>query len=122
MKTISTIDELKNAIILAEDKQSVSAKMLREQLHATLAPLRSGNHFINTIKEVVSIPGLGKLVAYTAFGLTTGFLSKRILSGTAAIVVRYIPPLILKFIAARSASKKPFPRSLLADVFNQLSK
>ena len=122
MKTISTINELKNAIILAENKQSISAKMLRDQLHVTFAPLKSGNHFMNSIKEVASIPGLGKLVAYTAIGLTTGYLSKRIISGTAAIVVRNIPSLFLKFITAKTVSKKPLLLSFLPGVFKRFSK
>lgn len=119
MKTISTIDELKNAIILAEDKQSISAKMLRGQLHVTFASLKSGNSLINTIKEVATIPVLGKFVAYTVFGLITGTLSKRVLTGTGAIVVRNIP-LILRFIIPKSVPKKPPHLSFLANVLSRL--
>jgi hypothetical protein len=105
MKTISTIDELKYAIRLAEVRQSISAKMLKEQIQLTFASLKSGNLLMKTIKEVASIRGLVKLVAIAAFGLTTGSLSKRIIAGTGAIVARKIIELILKFRATRSVSK-----------------
>jgi hypothetical protein len=104
METISTIDELKNAIRLAEIRQSICVKMLKEQFDVTFASLKSGNLLMKTIKEVASIRGLGKLVVVTAFGLTTGSLSKRIIAGMGAIAVRMIIELILKFRATKSIS------------------
>jgi len=105
MQTISAIEELKKAIRLAEDKHSINGKLLKEQFLIIFETNKPGNLLLSTIREVTSGPNLVKLVAGTALGLTTGYLSKKLVAGTSAIILRKILGAILQFNAARVFSK-----------------
>lgn len=99
MQTISTIEELKIAIRLAEVKHSINGKLLKEQFLMTCETLRPGNLLMSTIKEVTSIPNLAKLVTGTALGLTTGYLSRKVAVGASATVLRKILASVLQLTA-----------------------
>ncbi len=106
MQTISNIEELKNEIRLAEKRQSLSEKLLKEQLLITFDALKPGNLIMSTISEVATGQNLIKLVAGTAIGLTTGYVSNRIITGTSASLLRKIFVGILQFGATRFFSRK----------------
>jgi hypothetical protein len=108
MQTISNIEELKNEIRLAENRQSGSGKLLKEQLLITYAALKPGNLIMSTISEVTTGHNLFKLIAGTAIGLTTGYVSNRLITGTSASLLRKILVGILQLGAAKLFSKSTF--------------
>ena len=58
MQTTDATEELKNAIRLAEVRQSVNGQSLKEQLLLTYDSLRPANLIRSTLKEVTSSPFL----------------------------------------------------------------
>jgi len=105
MQTPGNIEELKNAIQLTGDKKSIDGKLLRDHFLMTCETLKPGNLLTGKIKEVATGRNLVRLVAGTALSLTTGYLSKKIVVGISAIVLRGVLAGILQFSAARIFSK-----------------
>jgi hypothetical protein len=106
MNRIETIEELKDAIRLAEDKQSVSGNLLKKQFLMTCDTLKPGSLLRSTIKEVTSHRKLVKIVALTALALTTSSLSKKIVIGTSGTLLIKILAGIIQHGTTRFLRKK----------------
>ena len=90
MQKTDATSELKDAIRLLEIEQSMTGRLLKEQLKYTYDSLRPANLIRSTLKELTSSPFLIENMAGTAVGLTTGYLSKKIIVGASASVFRKI--------------------------------
>jgi hypothetical protein len=101
MHTISNIAELKNEIRLTENRQSINGKLLKEQLLITYASLKPGNLIMSTISDVATGSNVVKLIVGTAIGLSTGYVSNRLITGTSASLLRKIFVGILQLVASR---------------------
>jgi hypothetical protein len=105
MQAIINIEELKNAIRLAEERQSVNGKLLREQFLITCESLKPENLFMSSVRDITSGPNLIKFIAGTALVLTRIYLSKKIFAGTSAKVLGKILAGILPFITTNIFSR-----------------
>jgi hypothetical protein len=105
MQAIINNDDLKNAILLAEERQSVNGKLLREQFLITCESLKPEFLIMSAVRDVTSGPNLIKSVAGTALGLTTRYLSKKIVVGTSAKILGKILAGILQFITTNIFSR-----------------
>jgi hypothetical protein len=105
MHNTDSSEELKNAIGSAEARQSVNRQSLKTQLLLTCDSLRPANLIRSTIKEVTSSPILIFGLAVTALGLTTGFLSNRMVIGTSARLMRKLMGNFLALGATNIISK-----------------
>ena len=105
MQKISNIEELKNEIRLTENRQSENGKLLKEQLLITYAAMKPGNLIMSTISEVATGQNVIKLIAGTAIGLSTGYVSNRIITGTSASLLRKIFVGILQLGASKLFTK-----------------
>ena len=105
MQTISNIEELKNEIRLAENRHFESGKLLKEELLITYTALKPINLIMSTISEATTNQNIIKLIAGTAIGLTTGYVSNRIISGTSASLLRKVFVGILQLGASSFFSK-----------------
>jgi hypothetical protein len=104
MQKISPIEKLKTAILLAEDRQNFNGKLFKKQLSVSWDTVKNGNLLISPVKEANSHSGMVRLVAKTALGLTTGYLTNRIIIGTSSIILRSVLSGILQFSATRFSS------------------
>ena len=105
MHTTDSGEELKNAIGLAEARQSISRQSLKAQLLLTYDSLRPANLIKSTLKEVTSSPYLISGLAGSVIGLTTGYLSNRVVIGTSASLLRKLLGSILTLGATNILSR-----------------
>lgn len=88
MENITSAEELKNAIQILSVEQTIKEKQLKEQFHVVFEGLKPSNLIKSTLKDVLFSPGLAQNIAGTAIGLTTGYLSKRIVTGASVNIIR----------------------------------
>jgi hypothetical protein len=105
MQTTDATEELKNAIRSVEIRQSMNGQLLKEQLLLTYDSLKPANLIRSTLKEVTSSPFLIDNLAGSVFGLTTGYLSKKIVIGSSVSVFRKLLGNILQFGITNIISK-----------------
>jgi len=97
MNNIKSSEELKNAIIILEEEQSVKLLFLKEQFYVTYDGLKPINLLKKTISEISSSPLLMENIVTTATGMVTGYLSKKIFVGTSGGAFRRLIGSILQF-------------------------
>lgn len=105
MQTTDSTGELKNTIRLVEVTQSVNRELLKEQLLLTYDSLKPASLIRSTLKEVTSSPYLVGNLAGTVIGLTTGYLSGKVVIGSSASVLRKLFGRILQFGVTKIISK-----------------
>ena len=81
MQKISTIEQLRDEILLLENEQSLQVKSMKEQFINVRESLRPANLIKNTFNEAVSSPDIATNVLNAAVGLGMGILSKRMIMG-----------------------------------------
>ena len=97
MESITTTDELKNAIQILEFDQQIREQQLKEQVFLTIESLKPANLIRNTIYEITSSPHLVENTLSTVVGLITGYFSKKIATGKSGNFVRNLLGTILQF-------------------------
>jgi hypothetical protein len=117
MQSITTIAELKNAIQILEFDQQVREQQLKEHVYLAIESLKPVNLIKSTIHEVVSSPHLIDNVLGVAMGLTSGYISKKIVLGKSVNVIRKLFGTLLQFgitnvVVQNSESIKTFGQSI----------
>jgi len=117
MESITTSDELKNAIQILEFDQQIRLQQLKEQVYLTIESLKPVNLIKSTLHEVVSSPYLIDNILGVAMGLTTGYITKKIALGKSVSVIRKILGTLLEFgitnvVAQNAGSIKTFGQSI----------
>lgn len=117
METITTRDELKNAIQILEFDQQIRERQLKEQVYQTIESLKPVNLIKSTLHEVVSSPYLIDNILGVAMGLTSGYITKKIVLGKSVNVIRTLFSKLLQFgitnvVAQNSESIKTFGQSI----------
>ena len=117
METITTRDELKNAIQILEFDQQIRERQLKEQVYQTIESLKPVNLIKSALHEVVSSPYLIDNILGVAMGLTSGYISKKIVLGRSVNVIRTLFSKLLQFgitnvVAQNSESIKTFGQSI----------
>jgi hypothetical protein len=97
MQSITSSEELRNAIQLLEVEQGIKGRQLKEQLHITYESLKPVNLLRNTLKEISSSRYLIDNISASAIGIASGFLSKKIFVGTSGNAFRKLFGSILQF-------------------------
>jgi hypothetical protein len=124
MKSQSEI--LQERIILLENRQLEEITLLKEQLHDTLESLKPINLLKNTIHNVSSSPELKEDLISNAIGLTTGYISRKIILGTAHNPITKIMGAVLQFtignlVAKNSDTIKAVGEVLLNKISNRIT-
>jgi len=117
MQPITTSDELKNAIQILEFDQHVREQQLKEHVYLAIESLKPVNLIKSTIHNVVSSPYLIDNLLGVAMGLTSGYVSKKIVLGKSVNVIRKLFGSLLQFgitnvVAQNSESIKTFGQSI----------
>ncbi|PKP19468.1 MAG: hypothetical protein CVU05_11290 [Bacteroidetes bacterium HGW-Bacteroidetes-21] len=77
MQNITNIEELKQAIQLLEEEQSLKTQALKDQFFITYEGLKPINILKNTVSDMVTTPLLLNNLISTATGMVTGYVSKK---------------------------------------------
>lgn len=122
MKIKSETDILHERIIFLKSQQTIELKLLKEQLHQTLAELKPINLLKNTIKDVPS-SDVKNILIDNAIGLTTGFLSKKILIGSTKNPLKNLFGTIIQYTVGNIISKHPgFVKSAGKNIIDRILK
>lgn len=97
MQSISSIEELQNAIELLESEHTLKTQLLKEQFFLTYESLKPINVLRRTLKEITSSQYLVDDVPGTIMGLASGYVSKKIFTGRSANIFRNLIGSLLQF-------------------------
>jgi len=97
METITTVEELKDAIQRKEFDREMKGEVLREQILYTIDYLKPANLIMTTMRDITTSPYLLENILAAAAGLVSGFISKRIATGRSGNLIRNVLGTILQF-------------------------
>lgn len=106
MKKDKPIDLLQENIAVLAFKQEEDLAILKRQLEVTFDSLRPANLIKSAIIDMTSVSGLKSTLVSNAIGLTTGYLSKKIVLGGTHNPVKKILGNILQFIITNVVAQK----------------
>jgi hypothetical protein len=81
MQKITSIGELKEAILQLENRKSVELELLKEEFSHAKEKMRPGNIVKNTFSNIFSGPKLIKTVMITTLSLTAAVITKKYFRG-----------------------------------------
>src|SRR6478752_1170691 len=124
MQAINTSTDLKNAIRELEQKQEAEWFLLKESFLDTCESLKPINLIKSSFKEVAAMPDLKTNVINGVIGLTTGFVSKKILVGKTINPLKKLLGFVVEVAVARKVAKnaegiKSIGGFLFKKLFNQ---
>lgn len=97
MESITSVEELKNAIQLLEFDLDVKETLLREQVYITYESLKPANLIRNMMNEISSSPYLLENILGTAAGLVSGYITKKRTTGKSGNLFRNLLGTTLQF-------------------------
>ncbi|MBA4250588.1 MAG: hypothetical protein C0442_02530 [Chlorobiaceae bacterium] len=77
MKQKTSSEDLNDAILMLQKKQSEELLLLRQQFHITFQSLKPINLIKSTLQEITQAPEIKNTIAKNLIGLTTGYLAKK---------------------------------------------
>lgn len=98
-------DALKERISVMETQQAKEFVVLREQIHLTYDTVKPLNFLKTTFREFTSSPDLKDNIVDNVIGLTTGYLSKKVLIGAAHNPITKVAGTLLQFAVAKVVSR-----------------
>lgn len=106
MKKDKPIDLLQENIAALAFKQEEDLVLLKRQLEVTFDSLKPENLIKSAIIDMTSVSGLKSTLVSNAIGLTTGYLSKKIVLGGTHNPVKKFLGNVLQFIITNVVAKK----------------
>ena len=106
MVQINETDALNEAITLLENRQAEELFVLKQQFNSTYDSLKPLNLIKSAFTEITSSPDIKNNLVNSAIGLTTGYLTKKVLLGFTPNPIRRILGSLLQFVVANVVSKK----------------
>lgn len=127
MERIISVEELKNEIRLLEVEQSVRVQLLKEQFFVTYESLKPVNLLKIALKNATSSPYLIEEIIGLAFGLTTGFFTKKIIVGASVNVFRKLLGSVFQFgvknaVVQNSGTIKSIGTGIFRNIFHKKKK
>jgi hypothetical protein len=124
MQIINTSKELKDAIKLLEDRQSIQGAELKEQFFEIIESIRPVNLIRSTFSRLRSSPDLMGGMLSTTVGLAAGYLSNKTLVGSSANLFKKLLGTVLQFgittmIVKNPEAVKTLGQTLLHRIFNK---
>lgn len=118
MENITSVVELKNAIQILEEEQAVKGQILKKQALTTYESFKPAKIITSTLKGLALTPTLVDLIIGAAIGPTSGYLTKRLITGASGNVIRKLAGSVLElgvtsFVSKNSDSILTFGRNVL---------
>jgi len=107
MQNITYTTKLKNAIQLLEVEQADSEQLLKEQFQQTYESLKPVNLIKSTLKDMTSSTFLKESILGTGMGITTGFLTKKLVVAGSGNIFRKLLGSIVQFGVTSIVAKNP---------------
>jgi hypothetical protein len=105
MEKITSVEELKKAILLLEIKQANEVVQLKEQLLVTYESLKPINLIKKIFTDITSSPDLKKDLLGTTISLAAGYLSKKVAVGSTHNPIKQILGTLLQLGVTNIVSK-----------------
>jgi hypothetical protein len=105
MKKKNETDALNETITLLENKRAEELKLLKEQLHVVQDNLKPINLLKSTFHEITSSPEIKNNIVSNTIGITTGYLTKKVLFGASHNPIKKLFGTLLQFAIANIVSK-----------------
>lgn len=119
MSNITSVSEIRNAIVLLETEQEVKGQLLRQQVHLTYEGLKPVNLLKSAVQEISSAPLPAKLLSTTA-GLALGYLARKIVIGASVNIFGSMIQLgVTKLIARQSNRIKSIKQFINKSLFSK---
>jgi hypothetical protein len=123
MKNRNETDSLNELIIQQQKQCDTELNLLREQFHITLESLKPFNLFKTVFHEVTTSPEIQNDLVSNAIGLSTGFISKKLLVDGSHSAIKSVVGTLAQFAIANLVSKhsetiKTIGSNLLKHFFN----
>ena len=106
MKKINSVTELKRAIIELELKKDAEELMLKSQFKETYNTYKPANILKNTLEEVSASPKFRHNLLNVAIGLGAGYLSKKLIIGRSAGILKRVAGTALQYGVTALVAKK----------------
>lgn len=113
MNNISSSAELKEAIKYLDLEQKAIGRQLKEQVNVITEELKPVNLIASVMKDVSSSPYIIDNVVGTALGVGTGYISRKLISGTSGNPIRKLIGSAMQLAVTTVATKKLVPISLM---------
>lgn len=88
MQKISNAAELKDAILLLEDKKKAEQELLKEEFTLVKEKLKPSNVIRTTFNQVFTGPNLIRTGLIATVGLTAGYITKKYFQGLTGRILR----------------------------------
>lgn len=105
MKNINQTDALNKVIEVLQKKKEIEFLVLKEQFQITYESLKPINLIKSTLVDVASSPELKNNVLNNVIGLTTGYISKKVLLGSSRNPIKILLGSLFQFAIAKVVSK-----------------
>lgn len=105
MKNITSVDELRESILLLEMKQANDWCLLKEEFHTTYESVKPMNMIKNTFKDMATTPNLKTDIVNSVIGLAAGFIAKKVLLGNSHNPITKILGIVLEIAVANKVAK-----------------
>ena len=123
MKSITTSEELKAAILELELKQASELILLKNQYYKTKEGFKLVNLIRSKFKETISDPDLKTDALNAAIGFTSGILAKKLMIGKTINPLKKLLGIVLEMAVTRSvANNADGIKSAGSSIFNKLFK
>jgi hypothetical protein len=105
MRSITTSEELKAAILELELQQADEMVLLKEQYFKTKEDFKLINIIKGTFKQAVSSPDLKSDAMNAAIGFTTGIVAKKLMIGKTINPIKKLLGVIIEMAVANKVAK-----------------
>ena len=105
MKNINQTDALNKVIEVLQKKKEIEFLVLKEHFQITYESLKPINLIKSTLVDVASSPELKNNVLNNVIGLTTGYISKKVLLGSSRNPIKILLGSLFQFAIAKVVSK-----------------
>lgn len=107
MQNITSSAALKDAIQLMEVEQGLQAQLLKDQFLLTVDSMRPVNVLKSTLHDISSSPKLIDNILGLTMGITSGFLTNKIIVGASGNLMRKLLGSVLQFGVTNAVAQHP---------------
>ena len=105
MNKINQTEALNKTIAALQEKKEIEFSLLKEQFQITYESLKPINLIKSTLANVASSPELKNNVLNNVIGLTTGYISKKVILGSTRNPIKILLGSLFQFAIANVVSR-----------------
>lgn len=106
MKEINATETLSQTILLLEQKKTEELQTLQQQYLVVYESVKPFNLVKSALNKMTTSPELKHNILNTAIGLSTGYISKKLLLGSTHNPLKRVLGTVLQFVVTNLVSKR----------------